>query len=234
MGTMRRARGRIDAARATVLLTVRQRCFYLFCALVLMIVAVPLYEESTAGRIALNVMSLLILLSGASAIGRGGGAFVISLLLAAPAAVFQLLGYSSADHRYLILSQAFAAAFYFITVTYLLLYALRRDVLTMDKLYGAAAGYLMMGVMWAYFYNLLLWSHPGALTINGEPLIATEPSTILYFSFATLTATGMSDILPVAPVARILCVFEMVIGVLFIAVLIARLAGSYPPQEDAR
>ncbi|HEY8250170.1 MAG TPA: voltage-gated potassium channel, partial [Burkholderiales bacterium] len=86
------ARERIDAARATLALTVRQRCFYLFCALVLLIVAVPLYEESRAGRIALNIMSLLILLSGASAIGRGGGSFVISLLLAAPAGIFQMLG----------------------------------------------------------------------------------------------------------------------------------------------
>jgi hypothetical protein len=231
MGSISRARERINAVRATLLLTVRQRCFYLFCALALLIVAVPLYEETAAGRIALNALSLLILLSGASAMGRGGGSFVISLLLAAPAAVFQVLGYTADDHRYLVLSQAFAAAFYFITVSYLLLYALRREVLTMDKLYGAAAGYLMMGVMWSYLYNLLLWFHPGALAMNGEPLIATEPSTILYFSFVTLTATGMSDILPVAPVARILCVFEMVTGVLVIAVLIARLAGQYPPEK---
>jgi hypothetical protein len=232
MGTIRTARERINAAQATLLLTVRQRCFYLFFALALLIVAVPLYEETAAGRIALNALSLLILLSGASAMGRGGGSFVISLLLAAPAAVFQVLGYTADDHRYLVLSQAFAAAFYFITVSYLLLYALRREVLTMDKLYGAAAGYLMMGVMWSYFYNLLLWFHPGALAMNGEPLIATEPSTILYFSFVTLTATGMSDILPVAPVARILCVFEMVTGVLVIAVLIARLAGQYRPEKQ--
>jgi len=221
----------INSARETLALTVRQRCFYLFCALILLIVAVPLYEESATGRIALTITSLLILLSGASAMGRGGGSFVISLLLAAPAAAFHVLSYAADDRSYLILSQAFAAAFYLITVTYLLLYALRREVLTMDKLYGAAAGYLMMGVMWAYFYDLLLWFHPGALAMNGEPLIATEPSTILYFSFVTLTATGMSDILPVAPVARILCMLEMVTGVLLIAVLIARLAGQYPPQQ---
>ena len=229
MGT----RDRIDAARATVALTVRQRCFYLFCALVLLLVAVPLYEDSRAGRIALNLMSLLILLTGASAIGRGGGAFVISLLLAAPAAIFQMLGLAFHDARHVILSQAFAAGFYFITVSYLLLYALRREVLTMDKLYGAAAGYLMMGMMWAYLYDLLLWFHPGALTMNGEPLISAEPSTMLYFSFVNLTATGMSDILPVAPLARTLCLFEMVTGVLFIAVLIARLASEYPPRRHS-
>lgn len=229
MGT----RQQIDAARATVAITVRQRCFYLFCALVLLLVAVPLYEDSPTGRISLNVMSLLILLSGASAIGRGGGSFVISLLLASPAAIFQVIGYASHDARHVILSQAFTAAFYIVTVTYLLLYALRREVLTMDKLYGAAAGYLMMGVIWAYFYDLLLWVHPGALVMNGEPLISAEPSTMLFFSFATLTATGMSDILPVAPLARTLCLFEMVTGVLFIAVLIARLAGQYPPAKGA-
>jgi hypothetical protein len=55
---------------------------------------------------------------------------------------------------------------------------------------------------------------------------------MLYFSFATLTATGMSDILPVAPLARVLCMFEMVTGVLFIAVLIARLASQYPPDKQ--
>jgi len=37
--------------------------------------------------------------------------------------------------------------------------------------------------------------------------------------------------MPVHPVARMLCSLEMITGVLFIAVLIARLAGSYPPRE---
>ena len=60
---------------------------------------------------------------------------------------------------------------------------------------------------------------------------APPRSTILYFSFVTLTATGMSDVMPMHPIARMLTVFEMIIGVLFIAVLIARLAGTYPPRE---
>jgi len=57
------------------------------------------------------------------------------------------------------------------------------------------------------------------------------PSTMLFFSFVTLTSTGMSDVMPAHPLARMLCVFEMIIGVMFLAVLIARLAGTYPPKE---
>jgi Na+/H+-dicarboxylate symporter len=67
--------------------------------------------------------------------------------------------------------------------------------------------------------------------MNGQPMTSLTPSTMLYFSFVTLTATGMSDIMPVHPVARMLCTLEMITGILFIAVLIARLAGSYPPPE---
>ena len=46
-----------------------------------------------------------------------------------------------------------------------------------------------------------------------------------------LTSTGFGDIAPAHPVARMLCVLEQIIGVLFIAILIARLAGTYPPAE---
>jgi len=216
-----------DAAE-TAALTVRQRCFYLFCALLVLMVAVPFLENSPRGREVLNVISLLILISSAYAIGRSGGALIIALLLAAPAAVFQFLSYSYGEPRLNIMSQGFAAAFYAITISYLLVYSLQREVLTMDKLYGAAGVFLMLAILWAYLYNILLFFHPGALALNGQPINSAPPSSMLYFSIATLTATGMSDILPVDPLARIVCAFEMITGVLFLAVLIARLAGTYP------
>jgi len=210
---------------------VRQRCFYLFCALLCFLMAVPFLEGTPRGRIVLNLISMLILLSGATAIGRGVGSFIVALLLALAAAGFQLLAFATEIRHWLVLSHAFAAAFYFVTVSYLLMYALRREVLSMDKLYGAAAAYLMVGVLWAYFYNILLHFDAAALAINGEAMGGAPPSSMLYFSYVTLTSTGMSDILPVHPVARMLCTFEMIVGVLFIAVLIARLAGTYPPEK---
>jgi hypothetical protein len=56
-----------------------------------------------------------------------------------------------------VISRAFGAGFYFITVGYLLGYVLRRQTFTADKLYGAAAAFLMLGVLWSYFYA---WSCP--------------------------------------------------------------------------
>jgi len=223
----------IEAARDTVVVTMRQRCFWLFAALLLVIVSVPFLEDTPRGRVALNVTSLLVLIAGATAIGRGAGAAVITLLLAVPTVVFQALAFVYGHAHLLIVSQGFGAAFYFMVTSYLLTYTLRRDVMTMDKLYGAAAAFLLLGVLWGYLYVILLTFYPGALHMTGAPMTApVPPSTLLYFSFVTLTATGMSDILPVHPAARMLCSLEMITGVLFIAVLIARLAGSYPPRES--
>ena len=198
-------------ARDTMSVTLQQPCFYLFGALLLVLMSVPFLEGTPRGR--------------------GFGGLAIGLLLAVPAALSMMVGQVYETRAWVITSNAFAATFYFITVSYLLGHALRREVLTMDKLYGAAAAFLMLGVLWGYFYLILLWFYPGALVINGELMSAPPPSTILYFSFVTLTATGMSDVMPIHPIARMLSVFEMITGVLFIAVLIARLAGTYPPRE---
>lgn len=223
-------RARVRKARDTLSVTLHQRCFYLFCALLVVLMAVPFLEGWPRGRIILNILNLAVLITGASAIG-GLGSLVIGVLLAVPAVLCMIVGQVYEVRGWVILSNAFSAAFFFITISYLLSYAMRRDVLTMDKLYGAASAFLMLGALWSYFYLILLWFHPGALTLNGTPVDRLPPSTMIFFSFVTLTSTGMSDVLPVHPVARMLCTFEMIVGLLFITVLIARLAGSYPPKE---
>ena len=222
----------IDYARGLVLETCRQRCFWLLAALLLLFVSIPFLEASPYGRIALNVGTLLVLIAGTTAVNTGGGSTLITTLLAIPTALFLFLAVVYEQPQFRVLSQAFGVAFFFAVTAYLLSYTFRRDVLTMDKLYGAAAAFLLLGILWLYLYWILLAFYPGALTIDGQPMIDAPPSTLVYFSFVTLTATGMSDILPVHPVARILCAMEMITGVLFLAVLIARLAGSYPPKQD--
>jgi len=49
----------------------------------------------------------------------------------------------------------------------------------------------------------------------------------MYFSFVTLATLGYGDLVPVGEVARGLAIIEAVSGQLFLAVMIARLVGSY-------
>lgn len=48
-----------------------------------------------------------------------------------------------------------------------------------------------------------------------------------YFSFTVLTSSGFGEITPVTRMARALIVIEQVLGVMYVAFLIARLANLY-------
>ena len=61
-----------------------------------------------------------------------------------------------------------------------------------------------------------------------------RPSTfreLLSLSFTTLTAVGLGDLLPVAPLARVLVMLEQSAGVGYVAVVVSRLIGMTLMQQ---
>lgn len=223
----------IDRARTALGQVFFQRCFYLFFAVLALVMAVLLLESTPRARILLNAGNLLVVVAAVAAVGRTQLSFVIALLLAAPTLLFQVLAIDEGDSRFLLHSWAFGAALYAATIGYLLRYVFQRQVMTADKLYGAAAAYLMLGVLWGYLYAIANHLQPGSFAFGGA-VISPPLSDLLYFSFTVLTSTGFGDAVPVLRYARGLCVLEQLVGALFLAILIARLAGVYPPRrEDA-
>lgn len=48
---------------------------------------------------------------------------------------------------------------------------------------------------------------------------------LLFFSFTTLSAVGLGDVLPITPPARSLAMLEMFFGVMYMALVVSRLVG---------
>ena len=102
------------------------------------------------GRLVLNWVNVFLLIATVAAVGRTTLSFVIVVVLAAPAVWLQYIALRQDDALMLAESWMFSGALYFITTAYLLRYVFQPRVMTQDKLFGAAAAYLMLGVMWAY------------------------------------------------------------------------------------
>jgi len=102
---------------------------YLFFALLLLLVMVPLLGATPAGRIVGNLINIGILFAAVVAVGRTAQLYAIAVLLGVPVAGFQVAGIVWAEPEYLMLSWAFGAAFYFWTVALLLRYVLLPDVM---------------------------------------------------------------------------------------------------------
>jgi hypothetical protein len=208
-----------------------QRCFWLFAALLFSIGAVSFVPANDHGRLVLNGVNMVLLIATVVAVGRTKLSFGLAVLLAVPAVWFQYLGLWHDSDSDLASSWVFSASLYFITTTYLLRYVFQPKIMTEDKLFGAAAAYLMIGVLWAYLYSIVGFFFPQSYVIQGQPgrLVYADA---LYLSMTVLTSTGFGDVVPLTRQARGICMIEQVTGALYVAILIARLAGVYPPRES--
>jgi hypothetical protein len=92
---------------------------------------------------------------------------------------------------------------------------------------GAISVYLLLGFIFAQAYEILLVLQPGAIYFQPQAAGAVGPAELLYFSYVTLATVGYGDAYPATSPARALCVLESIVGVLYVAVLIARYVARY-------
>ena len=205
----------------------QQRCFVLFVAVLALLVAVPFLSETAHGRVIANLVNVLVLVTAVAAVGRSRLSLAIAFSLAVPTLTFQLLMLQSGESGHKALSWGCNAVLYTFTLGHLLHYVLRQDRITADKLYGAVAAYMLIAILWAFLYGVLQYFYPGAYALGGT-VKALDIRELIYFSFTALTTAGFGDITPVLIQSRFLTILEMVTGVMYVAILIARLTGVYP------
>jgi hypothetical protein len=107
-------------------------------------------------------------------------------------------------------------------------YVFGPEVMDSDRMWGAAAAYLMLGILWCFVYGLVQLEHADSFLVRGAPT-TLELTDLLYFSFSTLTTIGFGDVVPITRLGHVTAILEGIAGTLFLAILIAKLVGVYPP-----
>jgi hypothetical protein len=208
-----------------------QRCFVLFLAQLAVIAVAPIAFRTDRGQVLLNLVDAIILLAAAAAVGRTTVSFGVAVVMACATMLLQFFAARHDDHGLWTLYMACLAAYYAVVLVLLLAYVFRRDVMTMDKLWGAAAAYMLLGLAWAVVYALVQHHVPASFAIGGTPR-DLDGADLLYFSFTVLTSTGFGDIVPVQHPAKTVVVFQQIVGTLYVAILIARLIDAYPSRRN--
>ena len=206
---------------------------YLLIALILLVILYPFHNDTPLAYLAFAAINSAVLASAAFAASRSRRTLLMVLALSAPVILLEWMHafYQTsflADLRYLAM-----ALFYGYTIYHVLREVLRPGPVTLDKMAGAVAAYMLAAVGWAGLYGLTDSLVPGSFSILGH-LDAAHPLSIrdlFYFSFTTLTTTGYGDITPVSRYAQSLSILEQMAGTFYVAILIARLAGLYQPRH---
>ena len=224
----------MDTKRSCLYWVGRHPCAWLFFGLLLLLVGLPYVGAGMTGRIVGFVLHDIILIAGVAVLSRSRLSLTIAIAFAMPVLAFQYAAIARDEPGLFVGGWVFAILFYLLTLTYLLRYVLSPKAMSLDKLYGAAAAYLMLGITWYYCYCVVQYFLPGSFTFNGQVVPQATRFELIYFSFAALTATGFGDIAPVSAPARSLANLEAICGILFVAMLIARLVGAYPQAKDEK
>jgi len=155
----------------------------------------------------------------------------IGLMLGIPAILASVIGdyYQHEVLRWM--TYAFVTVLYLFIIRLMLGKIFAAQTVTLDTIGYALCTYILLGGIWMFFYAPVAALDPEAfsqpITLDG----ASPGSTLIYFSFVTLTTLGYGDISPVSPIARSLAILEALTGTLFIAVLISRLIGAYSSRD---
>jgi len=134
-------------------------------------------------------------------------------------------------------SLATAALFLFMTIFMVYREIIRGGHVHLDTVMGAICVYLLIGYAWANIYALIWFVDPGAFNFPAH-MTMTEGSlipefTFGYYSFVTLTTLGYGDITPISYAARTLSWLEAVVGVSFMATVIAFMVSQVVADRAA-
>jgi hypothetical protein len=206
----------------------RNRCSLLLTWLCLIILANPLFGQTALGHKGVSVGLLVVLVLGTWAL-RMRRSQLAALVGLAIVTTILVLVVPNDEHWLRPVTNGTMALFNGIVTIALLRYVLDPRVINTDKVFGAVAAYVLIAITFACLFCMLQYIETHAFHIAqvNDPDGKLTWSDSMYFSFTVLTSTGFGEITPVTDMARALIVIEQVLGVMYVAFLVARLANLY-------
>jgi hypothetical protein len=185
----------------------------------------PFIETTRAGNIAFNVFGVIVLTFTIRMVRRTPGHAWISASIAIPIVAMQMLQIAANVTFLSPWVSALEALFYFYAASSLIAYMMEDLRATTDELFAAGATFTLLAWGFTHLYMLVQTLQPGAYAaaVNAEaPRTWTE---LNYLSFALLSSTGIGDVIPLTVQARSLAAIEMFVGMMYLAIVVARLVG---------
>jgi hypothetical protein len=195
-------------------------------ALIILVVTYPFVLDLSAGDMIANLLMMVLLISAVLAVGVHHWLLTILLVIPALAGPWLDRYCNGLVPSWIITGTHVVFVGY--VIAQLLRFILRATRVNSEVMCAGISGYLMLGITWAPAFLMVSQLSPGSF--SSVHLTANQPLgrfDALYFSFVSLTCLGCNDITAVSKVARMLLMVESATGVLYLAVLIARLVALY-------
>ncbi|MCU0631857.1 MAG: ion channel [Methanolinea sp.] len=202
----------------------RNRDLFTLLWLIAIILAIPYLDESRLGVLILVLLITGLLLSALYSVSDRPTQVAVGFLLCIPTLLCSWT-YMVVPSMEIWIALVISLIVFLV---YILSVVLRRVVkareVTLVELFRAVIIYMMIGLAFGLLYLILEILVPHSFHFSSG---IHDPESLIYFSFVALSTSGFGDITAVAPIARSLVTIELLIGVMYMAVLIGFLVNAH-------
>jgi hypothetical protein len=207
-----------------------RRFFLLFLILLATLLFYPYAESNAFLYVTFRALASLAVVFSVYAVSLRRGVLIFALVLAIPALVQRNLLPRPEQGVMSILNISFSFLFDAFIIVVIFRRVFRHERPNSETIFGALCVYLLIGFNFTSIYQILALE-PRAFYLDPVVNAHSVPDRfdLLFYSFTSMTGLGASGMIAISRQARSFTIIESICGVLFLAVLVARLIGAAGP-----
>lgn len=212
--------------------------FFLLGGLVVALLAAPItterHPELTGFFLTVTLLIAVFSMSESKRV------YMAAWSLVAVRVVLAAVGYFQPSAGVHIAEAVVGFAFFVLAAIFALQKVLEDEFVDMNRIAGAISIYILIGMIWTSLYFFISFANPGSfegladMSSGDMKVMSAAFMDLLYYSYVTLSTVGYGDITPVSRAAKSLAYLEAISGVMYVAILVAALVGSYGNRRVAQ
>ncbi|MGA7462971.1 MAG: ion channel [Candidatus Korobacteraceae bacterium] len=235
MATAQTIRQKTVAANKKFRVT-EHKFFLLFVYLIAVLLYYPYVKENSFSYTVFRIVGSAGIFLAVYAVKVRRTLLICAVVLAIPAGLQRILLFRADAGLFSLIGILLSFAFDVFIVVLVFRRVFTEQQVKSETVFGAICIYLLIGYSFASIYAMIATLQPRAFYIDPMLNLHSVPNRFdfIYYSFATMTSMGAAGIAPVTGQARSFTVIETTLGVLYLAVLIARLMAGYRHSSAER
>lgn len=166
--------------------------------------------------------------------------FIAAWLLVAAKVVLDIVAIVYPEVSVHVVEAIIMFAFFILATAFAFQRVLEDEYVDINRIAGAISIYMLIGLIWTSLYFFLSLLDPQSFNGLSDTSSAalklhdTIYMDLLYYSYVTLSTLGYGEITPASRAAQSLSYLEAICGIMYVAVLVSALVGSYGNRRVAQ
>ncbi len=203
----------------------KHKFFWLLLPLTGLIFLPSFATNKTAKNFLIYTCLLLVLVAGVFVLSRTKTRAYFAIGLAAVTLVLNSVALPFNPELLFLLRMSALMIFFGWLLVYVFSSMSRTRRISVNTIYGAVDGYLLMGILGGFGFRIIHFFYPAAFAMPVS--LEGKIDVFTYFSFVTLTNLGYGDITPLTPPSQAMALFLAISGQMYLAIIIGILVGKF-------